>query len=77
MPRESAFEKGRRYLVEGRLLVRSAGPHGIQAMCRGDSGEFYRVGYERGGWYCGCPALGRCSHLTALMLVTARRTGGD
>jgi len=69
MPRENAEAKGRRYLAEGPLLVRQAGIHGIQALCRG-GGEFYRVGYHRGGWYC--PDLGRCSHLVALQLVTVR-----
>lgn len=74
MPRENAEAKGRRYLTEGRLLVRFAGPQGIRAICRGN-GEFYRVGYERGGWWCTCPAKGRCSHLIALMLVTVRPRG--
>jgi uncharacterized Zn finger protein len=71
MPLESAESKGRRYLTEGRLLVRSVQPGGIRAICRG-SGEYHRVGYERGGWFCTCPALGRCSHLVALQLVTVR-----
>lgn len=71
MPRENAEAKGRRYVTEGRLLVRLVGPHGIRAICRG-GGELYHVGYERGGWYCECPALGRCSHLVALQLVTIR-----
>jgi uncharacterized Zn finger protein len=73
--RENAASKGRRLLVEGRLQVRLAGPAGIQALCRGDSGETYRVEYERGGWSCNCPAFGRCSHLIALQLVTVRPNG--
>lgn len=70
--RESAFDKGRRLLVEGRLIVRRAGPEGISALCRGDSGEMYRLEYQRGGWSCSCPAFGRCAHLIALQLVTLR-----
>jgi hypothetical protein len=70
--RESAFVKGRRLLVEGRLVVRSAGPAGIRALCRSDSGEFYRLGTDNGSWQCSCPAVGRCSHLVALQLVTVR-----
>ena len=61
--------KARRLLGEGRLTVRSAGPEGVRASCRGDSGQLYRVGYQPGAWHCDCPALGRCSHLQALMLV--------
>jgi hypothetical protein len=43
----------------------------IEAIARGN-GDIYHVGYERGGWYCNCPALGRCSHLVALQLVVIR-----
>lgn len=71
MPREDAHVKGRRYVLEGRLIVRSAGPEGIRAICRGQ-GEWYRLGFERGGWYCNCPALTRCAHLVALQLVCVR-----
>jgi uncharacterized Zn finger protein len=67
MTRENAEAKGRRYLTEGRLLMLSAGER-IEARCRGN-GEFYRLGYERGAWYCTCPAVGKCSHLVALQLV--------
>jgi uncharacterized Zn finger protein len=74
MPRENAEGKGRRYLCEGRLLVRSVGPQGIRAIARGN-GDIYRVGYQRGGWDCTCPAVGRCSHLVALQLVTVRPGG--
>jgi hypothetical protein len=71
MPREGAETKGRRYLTEGRLLVEAVTAHRIDATCRGN-GEVYAVGYQRGGWACTCPALGRCSHLVALQLVTVR-----
>lgn len=71
MPRENAEAKGRRYLTEGRLVVQYLAPGVIRAMCRG-GGEVYRLGFERGGWYCECPALSRCCHLVALQLVTVR-----
>jgi uncharacterized Zn finger protein len=69
--RESAEAKGRRYITEGRLLVQALDPREIVAICRGN-GAIYRVGYQRGGWYCDCPAIGRCSHLVALQLVAVR-----
>lgn len=72
--RENAQTKGRRYLVEGRLFVRTAGTGGIRAVCRGQ-GEVWQVGYERGSWFCTCPARGVCSHLVALQLVTVRPGG--
>jgi uncharacterized Zn finger protein len=70
--RENAATKGRRLLTEGRLIVYAVDRHRIAARCRGDSAEVYDVTYERGGWACSCPALGRCAHLVALMLVTVR-----
>lgn len=71
MPRESAELKGRRLLVEGRLIVQHAELGSVLAICRGDSGEVYQLHYRRGGWGCDCPVKGRCSHLVALMLVVA------
>ena len=68
--RENAQAKGRRLLAEGRLVVDAVLGDAITAHCRGDSGEVYDCGYERGGWYCHCPALTRCSHMIALQLVT-------
>lgn len=72
MTRENADVKGRRLLVEARLVVNRVGAGEIEATCRGDSGEMYTVGHVTGGWYCSCPALGHCSHLVALQLVTLR-----
>ena len=69
MPRENAQDKGRRYLAEGRLVVEHVAGDSIKARCRG-GGAVYALGLERGEWWCNCPALGRCSHLVALMLVT-------
>lgn len=75
MPREDFTTKARRYLAEGRLTVLHVGNPTIDATCRRDSGELYRVGYAPGGWACDCPAKGRCAHLQALMLVTLRPGG--
>lgn len=76
---ESAAEKGRRLLVEGRLVVREVGnpgkPGRIVAECRGDSGDIYSLGYDpaKEEWRCGCPNVtGNCSHLAALKLVVVR-----
>jgi hypothetical protein len=69
--RENAELKGRRYLVEARLLVTLVDQDRVEARCRGDSGEVYRLGLEpTGRWWCSCPALGRCAHLVGLKLVT-------
>jgi uncharacterized Zn finger protein len=69
MARENAETKGRRYVAEGRLTVDHVSADEIRARCRGD-GAVYQLGLNRGEWYCNCPALGRCSHLVALKLVT-------
>jgi len=70
--RESAEAKGRRLLVEGRLVVKTVDDRHAVARCRGDSGEIYHLVAEARGWTCSCPALGRCSHVIALQLVTLR-----
>ncbi len=69
MPRETAFDKGRRMLAEARLTVTMIDGHSIAATVRGDSARVYRVGYSDGSWYCTCAAVGRCGHALALMLV--------
>jgi hypothetical protein len=69
--RESAHDKARRLLVEGRVVVtRVEGTH-IDATVRGDSASFYSVRHRCGSWSCTCPALGACSHRLAVQLVTA------
>ena len=79
MSRESAHEKGRRLLQEGRLRVLRIEKTGlIVAECRGDSGEVYDLGFDPGPreWRCGCLEMkGRCSHLIALQLVVVRPSG--
>lgn len=69
--RENAETKSRRYLVEGRLLVEHVDERTIRATCRG-GGTTYALGHDGAAWYCRCPALGRCSHLIGLQLVTVR-----
>ncbi len=70
MSRESVDEKARRYLGEGRLVVRRVVGDEILATCRG-GGAVYELGFEAGGWWCSCPATRRCAHLAALERVTA------
>jgi hypothetical protein len=71
--RENALGKGRRYVADVRLIVRSVTAESARAECRGD-GAIYSLGFENGRWFCSCPALGRCSHAYALGLVTAFET---
>lgn len=73
MPREDSASKARRYLAEGRLNVVYVKPHDVRvrALCRGESGETYKLGYDNGKWFCSCPALTvKCAHLNGLKLVT-------
>ncbi len=72
MTRESAHDKGRRYLTEGRLAVRQVDRSGVIAFVRGDSGLLYRTEWSPDlGWLCNCPArTDQCAHLVALRLVT-------
>jgi uncharacterized Zn finger protein len=76
--RESVEVKGRRLLVEGRLIVERVEGGLVVASWRGDSGEVYRLGHDPRAqeWRCSCPARGRCSHLVALQLVTVLRIRG-
>jgi hypothetical protein len=67
---ESAYEKGRRYLVEGRLVVTRVDGDEIRATCRG-GGTAYALGHTAGRWFCGCPARTTCAHLVALQLVVS------
>jgi uncharacterized Zn finger protein len=68
--RENVSAKGRRYLAEGRLVITRVEGRSIRAGCRGD-GAVYLLGHGARGWFCDCPARGRCAHLVALGLVTA------
>lgn len=69
--REAADMKARRYLTEGRVLVTGVSGDTVNAVVRGDA-ALHRVQCDRRwGWRCSCPAVGRCSHLLAVGLVTA------
>lgn len=66
--RENAETKGRRYLIEGRVVLRVVRPGFVDAIVRG-SDKFYEVSLRNGFWTCNCFAKGRCSHLVAVQLV--------
>lgn len=68
--RENVETKGRRYLTEGRVLLRVLDEHAgiVQADVRGD-GAVWSTGRDEGGWFCTCPARSRCAHLVAVGLV--------
>ena len=68
--RENAAAKARRYVSEGRLIVRHVHGDHVLASCRGD-GAIYEQRVNGADWSCDCPARGRCAHLIALGLVTA------
>jgi hypothetical protein len=70
--RENAEAKGRRYAAEGRLVIRELNEHDGTALadCRGD-GAIWILGRDERGWFCSCPARGRCAHLIGLGLVCA------
>lgn len=76
MTREPVEAKGRRYLVEGRLVVTGADDRSIEASCRG-GGAVYELGHDGEAWWCSCPARGTCAHLLALRLVTVREQPAD
>jgi len=75
--RESAIEKGQRYVAEGRLIVRELHEADgiVQVDCRGD-GAVWTLGRDSRGWWCFCPAHERCAHLYALGLVCALEPRG-
>jgi uncharacterized Zn finger protein len=68
--RESALQKGLRYLTEGRLRVLEVDEHAGTAVaeCRGN-GARYIVGHDLAGWFCSCPARSTCAHMVALQHV--------
>lgn len=65
--RENAEQKGRRYIIEGRLRVTWVDQTRIEATCRG-SDATYRLGHDSAGPYCTCPASRdevQCDEVTA------------
>lgn len=69
--RENAQSKGRRYLIEGRVLIRIVQPGHVNAVVRGTE-RFHEVQLRDGSWNCSCFAKTTCSHLVAVQLVTMR-----
>lgn len=71
MTRETAQDKGCRYLTEGRVTVRQVDRSGVVAFVRGN-GLVYRAEWHPDlGWLCNCPArTDQCAQLYALRLVT-------
>lgn len=67
--RETVASKGARYVLSGRLRIIRVAGNQIEATCRG-GGHVYRLGYDQGFW-CSCPARGRCCHIAALEHVVA------
>lgn len=70
-PRENVDVKARRLLTEGRVIVTAVDGRRVRAVVRGDSGSVYEVLHEHGAWICPCLSRGVCSHVQAVMLVTA------
>ena len=73
MPRESAFDKAGRYLLEGRIILRHVDRTLVHAVVRGD-GALYRTRWEAGARSCSCPHAATttdCSHVIALKRITA------
>jgi hypothetical protein len=71
---ENAESKALGLLTSGRLLITWIDCVEIKPTCRGDSGEVYELGYAPGAWFCNRAAVGRCSHMPALMRVAVRPT---
>lgn len=79
MTRESVEAKAARYVTAGRLILVEVVPGGrVRATCRG-GGALYELGFDRGRWWCSCPARSWCAHLAALGLVVVqpRRPDSD
>jgi hypothetical protein len=73
MPREDVETKAARLLREQRVHVTLIEGERVEARVTGDHST-YTTGYDsRRGWYCECPALGACSHLRGVVLVTTPR----
>jgi len=74
--RETAPDKARRYLSEGRVIISDVRLDRVSAAIRGN-GTIYATGFSDGVWHCNCPTpTDRCSHLYALRMVTAPDLNG-
>lgn len=65
---ENVAVKAARLLTSGSVTVVHRVDRNVIAIVFGDTGT-YEVRRRRGGWSCTCPNHGRCSHLTATLLV--------
>ena len=76
--RESAHDRGRRLLTEGRVtLTRVDGPK-VDAQVRGDTSRAHHVTHRPGqGWRCPCEARTRCAHLVSVQLVVLTDQDAD
>jgi hypothetical protein len=76
MTPETATEKGRRLLGDGRCWVKFATDQIVMATVLGAT-ALYEVRWARlTGWSCSCPdPVGGCSHIEAVRSVTARPVG--
>jgi hypothetical protein len=71
--RETIREKAGRYLLEGRVRIRSCDEENgiIEADIRG-LGAMYSTGRDSAGWHCDCNArTADCAHVIALKTVIA------
>jgi uncharacterized Zn finger protein len=68
--RENVNTRGRRLLIEGRVIVKRVDREEVIVGIRGDSGRIWRVSGDVTGWHCRCPASGTCAHIVASALVT-------
>lgn len=76
-PRENAALKAVRLLGQGRVVLLRVDDRSVDAVVRGDAGEFYRLP-PSGSWLWLCPAVSTaCSHTRAVMLVTPFGIRGD
>jgi hypothetical protein len=70
---ETAHDKARRYLADGRLTIRQFSRAGVVAFVRGeDSGLVHRAEWSPDtGWNCDCVSREVfCAHVIALRLIT-------
>ena len=74
---ESAYQRGRRYVREGRVLAPRRQDAWLKALCQGHAIEPYQVQVRLGGEEgilqarCTCPAgsEGRCKHVAAVLIL--------
>jgi uncharacterized Zn finger protein len=68
--RATAALKAKRLLAEARVVIVRAGPTGVLALVRGDSGALREVSWKpQPGFRCSCPSVGPCSHGIAVASV--------